>query len=132
VRRRRARAAAFAALVGLLAASAAAESPAAAPPADAVPAGPSVEERLAEIARRVQAVAIYPPIARVRGLSGETLVTFEVGPAGAPERLRTSRSSGHLSLDRAAERAVLEAAPLPRVIGEVSVPVRFQLVADAP
>ena len=37
------------------------------------------------------------------------------------------RSSGSATLDRAAERAVREAAPLPRMLGHVTVPVRFAL-----
>lgn len=94
---------------------------------DPVPAGPSVEERLLEIARRVQAVATYPPTARARALAGETLVELRVGPDGIPRDVRTKRSSGSASLDRAAERAVRDAAPLPRVLGTVTVPVRFQL-----
>ena len=100
------------------------------PRRDPVPSGPSVEERLAEIARRVQAVAQYPPTARARAVSGETLVELRVGPDGTPQQVRTRRSSGSVALDRAAERAVHDAAPLPRVIGSVTVPVRFQLTAD--
>jgi TonB family protein len=103
-----------------------------APPvySDAVPAGPSVEERLAEIARRVQAVANYPPIARARALSGETWVELRIAPDGTPEDVRTRLSSGSVSLDRAAERAVRDAAPLPRVLGTITVPVRFQLTGE--
>jgi TonB family protein len=94
---------------------------------DAIPAGPSLDQRLAEIRRRVQRVAAYPPLARQRGLVGETLVEFEIGPEGVPEAVRTRRSSGSPLLDQAAESAVLSAAPLPRVYGLVAVPVRFEL-----
>lgn len=102
--------------------------PAAAPPLeDAVPSGPSLDERLAEIARRVQAVVEYPALARSRGLAGDTLVAFRIRADGEPEQVRTRRSSGSSLLDRAAERAVRDAAPLPRVHGTVAVPVRFEL-----
>ena len=101
-----------------------------APIEDLAPTGPSVEERLAEIARRVQAVVTFPPIARARGLSGEALVEFRIGARGEAQSVRTRVSSGNLALDRAAERAVHDAQPLPRVVGVVTVPVRFQLIAE--
>ena len=103
----------------------------AAPPrhADLVLAGPSVEQRLAEIQERVQAVASYPETARLRGISGEVQVAFEIEPDGSPVNVYVARSSGSLVLDRAAERAVRKAGALPRVIGRVRVPVRFALVA---
>lgn len=94
---------------------------------DAIPQGPSVDERLAEIARRIQRSLRYPPIARERGATGEALVAFEVRSDGAPERIELAASSGSSSLDRAALRAVAEAAPLPFVYGRIQVPVRFAL-----
>jgi protein TonB len=94
---------------------------------DAVPVGPSVEERLAEIRRRIQAALEYPPLARLQRVEGEALVHFEVGRDGAPRELRVFRSSGKPSLDRAALRAVVAAAPLPWVYGRLEVPVRFEL-----
>ena len=102
---------------------------AAKPPAytDAAPRGPSVNERLAEIARRVQAVSQYPPLARERGVVGTSEVAFEVGSAGVPVRIETATTSGHPVLDRAARRAVEDAAPLPYVYGRVTVPVEFTL-----
>ncbi len=93
--------------------------------------GPSLASRLDEIQQRVQAVAVYPPIARTRSVEGETLVSFVVGAGGTAEEVRTERSSGSLALDRAAERAVLDADRLPYVFGRVRVPVVFQL-RDAP
>jgi protein TonB len=121
-------AAALAPLLLVCAGAVAAASPEEpAPHTDAIPAGPSVAARLAEIQRRVQAALRYPPIARARGLSGEALVEFRITPDGAPVDVRTARSSGHPSLDRAALRAVAEAAPLPRMVGRVKVPVRFAL-----
>ncbi len=94
---------------------------------DLAPSGPSVEARLDEIRRRVQEVVAYPPIARARGLAGEARVAFELGRDGSPHGIETVRSSGSTALDRAAERAVSEAAPLPWVYGRITGPVRFAL-----
>ena len=109
------------------AAIAAADPPAELPAVDAMPPRLSSAERLTQIAQRVQAAAIYPPIARARGVSGETTVVFEIERSGAPQEIRIRRSSGSPTLDRAAERAVTAAAPLPWVYGEVTVPVLFVL-----
>ncbi|MDJ0850963.1 MAG: energy transducer TonB [Myxococcota bacterium] len=97
------------------------------PHVDAAPLGPTAAERLAEIRRRVQEAVVYPPIARKRSVYGEVEVGFRIGPSGTPEEITVLRSSGSASLDRAAERAVRDAAPLPRMIGRVRVPVRFAL-----
>jgi protein TonB len=94
---------------------------------DAVPAGPSVAARLAEIRRRIQAALVYPPLARLQRVEGEALLHFEVDRDGAPRELRVFRSSGKPSLDRAAIRAVTAAAPLPWVYGRLEVPVHFEL-----
>ena len=94
---------------------------------DAVPRGPSVDERLAEIARRVQQASRYPPIARERGATGEALVAFEIGANGRAKHIELTETSGNGALDRAAVRAVAEAAPLPFVYGRILVPLRFTL-----
>lgn len=99
------------------------------PHVDGIPAGPSVEARLAEIQRRVQAAASYPESARLRGASGEVQVAFEIEPDGSPVEIEVVDSSGSLALDRAAAKAVRDAGALPRVIGRVNVPVHFSLVA---
>ena len=96
---------------------------------DAVPIGPSVEARLAEIARRVQQTARYPAIARARGATGEALVAFEIEGDGTPRAIELAETSGSGSLDGAALSAVAEAAPLPFVYGRIQVPVRFSLDA---
>ncbi len=102
------------------------------PPAysDGVPHGATVNERLAEIARRVQRVSRYPALARERRISGISEVSFEVGSAGTPERIETAATSGHPVLDHAARQAVEDAAPLPFVYGRVTVPVEFSLRED--
>lgn len=94
---------------------------------DAVPQGPSLEERLAEIRRRIQQAVVYPEEARLRGLSGLTLVGFEIDPGGHAVEIRTRSSSGYAILDDAAERAVVDAGALPRVLGRLEVPVGFVL-----
>lgn len=94
---------------------------------DAVPAGPSLELRLDEIRRRIQAAAAYPRLARERRLSGVARVEFEIDRGGFATGVRVSRSSGYGLLDRAAEASVTQARPLPWVYGRLEVPVRFEL-----
>jgi len=94
---------------------------------DAVPSGPSVAARLAEIQLRVQRAARYPVVALSRGVEGETLVTFEIEHDGRPVGIETRETSGSGALDRAALLAVEQARPLPWVYGRVVVPVRFVL-----
>ena len=96
---------------------------------DAVAQGPNIEERLAQIRRRIQAALEYPRLARWHDEAGETLVRFEIARGGAAREVRVFRSSGMPSLDRAALRAVEAAAPLPWVYGVLEVPVRFELDA---
>lgn len=108
---------------------------AAAPPharEDAMPGGIPFDQRVAEIRRRIQAALVYPPLARRREVEGESEVAFEIGPGGAPVAVALERSSGSALLDRAAERAVRDAAPLPLVLGRLRVPVHFELDEQAP
>jgi len=120
-------------LVLLAAASRAAppavEAPAAERPhiVDALPQGPSVEERLEEIRRRLQAALVYPEIARAEGLTGVAWVQFEIDRAGTAHDVLVARSSGHPILDRAARRTVDRAGRLPWVYGRIEVPIRFSL-----
>jgi TonB family protein len=86
-----------------------------------------VEDRLDEIRRRIQATLDYPELARFRALDGMALVRFEIGPDGRARDVRIASSSGERILDDAALRAVVGAAPLPRVVGRLEVPVRFEL-----
>ncbi len=93
------------------------------------PAGPSVDERLAAIQALVEAKLVYPALARRQGISGEPQIEFSIDPHGVPRSITTRRSSGSLALDRAAVRAVRDAAPLPFVYGTLVIPVRFALDA---
>lgn len=112
-----------------LATAAGADDVAAPPPAreDAMPGGIPFDVRLAEIRRRIQQALVYPALARRRALEGESEVEFGIAADGRPTAIALARSSGSTLLDRAAERAVRDAAPLPSVLGRLRVPVRFEL-----
>jgi TonB family protein len=129
-----------AALVALASARAADADPAA-PPAvaarrpadeDAVPHGPTLEARLRAIQERVQAALEYPPLARMRRTEGVALLSFAIGADGRAKQIAVAHSSGFAVLDRAAERAVRSAEPLPYVYGRLEIPVRFELEARTP
>jgi len=94
---------------------------------DGAPRGASAAERIAEIRERLQAALVYPPHARRRGLEGTSRIQFTIGPDGHARDVRTAASSGHASLDRAAERCAVDAGQLPRVLGRLEVPIRFSL-----
>jgi TonB family protein len=94
---------------------------------DALPRGPSVEDRLEEIRRKLQAALVYPPIARREGLTGVAWVQFEIDTAGTAHDVQVARSSGHPILDRAAASTVDRAGRLPWVDGRIEVPIRFSL-----
>ncbi len=93
--------------------------------------GRTLDDRLTEIQRRIQAALVYPAIARRRGLAGETRVAFELSADGRAHGVETVETSGSPTLDRAAEAAVASARDLPFVHGRLVVPVRFDL-RDAP
>ena len=99
---------------------------------DAVPEGPTLDERLAAIQRRIQAVLVYPPLARRRRTEGTASVAFEIGADGRARRVAVANSSGFAVLDRAALRAVHAAGELPYVYGRLEIPVRFELTASGP
>jgi periplasmic protein TonB len=99
---------------------------------DVSPQGPSLDERLAAIQRRVQAALVYPPLARRRGVEGTALLAFEIGADGRARRVAVADSSGFAALDRAALRAVHAAEQLPYVYGRLEIPVRFELTASSP
>jgi protein TonB len=99
---------------------------------DAVPQGPTLDERLAAIQRRIQAVLVYPPLARRRRTEGTALLAFEISADGRARRVAVANSSGFAALDRAALRAVHAVDQLPYVYGRLEIPVRFELIASSP
>jgi TonB family protein len=122
--------AALGAALALLAPAFAPAAPPGEPPSvDAMPAGPSPHERLAEIRRRVQAAVTYPQRARELGLEGTTRIQFEIGADGLAREVATVQSSGHALLDRAAERGAIDAGQLPPLYGRIRIPVRFELAS---
>jgi TonB family protein len=94
---------------------------------DGLPAGRSVDDRLDEIRRKLQQAVIYPPIARKRGAEGVAQIRFSIGPDGHAREIETAASSGNALLDRAAERSAVDAGELPRILGRLNVPIRFEL-----
>jgi protein TonB len=75
----------------------------------------------------------YPEEARERGWQGRVVLHVEVSPAGLPQDVRVSASSGYDMLDQAALRAVRGWRFVPAmrggvpVAGAVNVPVQFRL-----
>lgn len=75
----------------------------------------------------------YPVMARRRGYEGEILLNVLVDPEGMVSEITIKRSSGHLSLDRAAIKAVKKWLFTPAMEGSrpvsmwVDVPIDFQL-----
>jgi len=94
---------------------------------DALPRGPTFEDRVAAIRARVQAALVYPPLARRRRIEGTSLVAFEIGADGRARGVEIAATSGSEQLDRAARRAVHDAGRLPYVYGRLEIPVRFVL-----
>jgi periplasmic protein TonB len=99
---------------------------------DAVARGPSLDERLAAIQKRVQAVLEYPPLARRRRTEGTARLAFEIAADGRARRVAIANSSGFAALDRAALRAVHAVDGLPFVYGRLEIPVRFELADRGP
>ena len=114
-----------------LAGSAHAEQPAvAAPPrawVDAIPVGPSVAERLAQIRQRIDEVLVYPTIAKMRNIDGVVTLQFQIGADRKVKQLRVHESSGYPSLDQAALTAASKVEKLPYVVGKIRIPVHFIL-----
>jgi TonB family protein len=103
-----------------------AEAPAA-DAVDALPRGPSPQQRLAEIRQRVQAAVVYPPRARELGVEGTARIQFVIGEDGLAREVETVESSGHGMLDRAAEAGARAAGRLPPLYGRIQIPIRFDL-----
>jgi protein TonB len=125
--RRAARLAGVAAVLALAPTPAGADRVAPVEVMDALPQGPSVGERLAEIRQRIEAALVYPASARRRGITGVSRVRFEIAADGHPQDIELVASSGHHVLDQAARESVVGAGTLPYVHGLLQVPVHFEL-----
>ena len=99
---------------------------------DAIPMGPSPEERLDEIRRRIQAAVVYPPRARELGWHGTSRIQFRVGNDGLAREISTVASSGHALLDAAAQRGARDAGQLPALYGWIRIPIVFDLAQAGP
>ena len=106
------------------------------PPAGPAPqpvALPPLREQKPWPLRPIDAEALYPLGARLRGEQGVVRLTVRVGTDGRVEELAIDESSGFRVLDQAAERAVRRTrfAPATRdqqpVVGELSIAIRFRL-----
>lgn len=68
-----------------------------------------------QISRALRRALYYPPSAKRRRLTGETLVSFVVAKGGSTSSIRVARSSGVPELDEAALETVRRAAPFPAI-----------------
>ena len=74
----------------------------------------------------------YPQSARWEGEEGTVVLRVLINAAGLPEKTTIARSSGYISLDRAAEKAVQHWRFIPGtrdgkpVAMQVEVPIRFR------
>jgi protein TonB len=80
-----------------------------------------------QIKSAIERARTYPDLARKRRQEGAVLVEFLISARGQPENIRVTRSSGFSLLDAAAKEAVMRAAPLPAVKGNIEVLITFML-----
>ncbi len=86
-----------------------------------------IDKKLAQIHAGIQASLVYPPMARIKGISGTVKVRFDVTSSGQPTAIQVVTSSGFPILDEAAVQTVKKAAPYPPIEPTVKVPVVFEL-----
>lgn len=81
-----------------------------------------------QLGERVNRARHYPPLARVRGWQGTTVLDVTIGAAGEVVALSVANSSGFAILDEQAMRMVRESQPLPAPrAGPESLPLLVQL-----
>lgn len=83
-------------------------------PTGHAPPGPKLDRYLHRIVRRIEAKKHYPFRARTRRIEGRTTVAFRISPQGRLLASHVVNHSGHDILDRAALKAVSDAAPFPK------------------
>ena len=72
---------------------------------------------------------------RLKRLSGEVCISFNVLPSGKVIKLHVVHSSGHLSLDRAAAKAIRKSSPLlpfPPKLHSKSLKLQFNFLYNLP
>ena len=97
-------------------------------------------EYVAQVMTKVFSSVVYPRRAVSRSLQGKVALLVELDQTGELLEVSTDASSGHAILDRAAVKAVKDAAPFPELslvareefasqdgIYQVAVPVTFRL-----
>ena len=88
----------------------------------------------AEVNARIARELRYPRMARLRGLEGQVLLSFELGRDGSLVASSLARSSGHETLDHAALTLLERAAPFPAPPSDIEgadlrlqVPINYSL-----
>lgn len=89
--------------------------------------GNSRGDAIGKIRAAIEKSLIYPALAKRRGLEGTVTVQFTVDKGGNPVDIHIIRNSGFGILDSAAEKSIMNAAPLPFVRGEIEIPITFKL-----
>ena len=79
------------------------------------------------ILEMIEAVKIYPKVARKRGLEGTAIISFRIDPDGDVADITIERASGFSILDRAAIKSIKRAAPFPHYDSMLKVEVTFRL-----
>ena len=91
----------------------------------------SDKDRYSLIRAAISRAKIYPLLARKRKIEGTVVTGFSINDQGYPGDLKIKSSSGYEILDAAALKIVTKAAPLPKVNGEVIVPITFRLTESS-
>jgi periplasmic protein TonB len=76
--------------------------------------GPELDAYLRRVVQQIEAKKHYPLLARTRRIEGRATVAFRISPQGGLRTPRVLNHSGYDILDRAALRAVSDAAPFPK------------------
>ena len=80
-----------------------------------------------QIRAAIERAKLYPLAAKRRGIEGSTTVEFSINIKGLPENIKIVTSSGSDILDSAALSTITRAAPFPRDIRIIKVPISFRL-----
>ena len=81
------------------------------------------------IRARIETHRRYPELARRRGIEGTVRLRFSIRADGTAGGIEVVEHADPLR-DRAAEAALREAAPLPRLPGSIEIALRFRLTPD--